>query len=538
MFMKFLKFLKFGSMKNFFLIAMTIFLCIFSLPSIMSNVIVNHSFLSFLSSMPKINLGLDLKGGSSITFGANSDEVFLSHASDLLQRLRVAMRKHDVHFKHIRMDGDNIVIELFNELSRNKVENCLKSVEKEVSILFISDSRVKLSFTDLYKENLMKSAINRSIDVLSKRIDKFGVAEASILSYGKDKILVQFPGVFDTSRIKKLLGKTAQLSFYLVKDVTTMNRSLNHSSKHTSDNSYGTKYNSLDSKIIVSGNVHYIVEKNPAIIGDRLVDAQVSFGQYGEPMVSFSFDSVGTRLFAELTSKNIGKMIAIVFDGQVLSAPVVNVAILGGSGVIQGNFSMESATELALMMRSGSLPTKLDVLEERIIGPGLGEESMKSGAFATILSVLIVMLCVFLMYKFLGIFVNICLFVNLLLTLSALAIFGITLTLPGVAGIALTIGMAVDANILINERIREDYEKVQKVSTSLKSGYERAAKTIFDSNITTVLGAICLLIFGSGPVRGFAITLIIGIVISIFTSVFLSRIFISSWLKNKKTLKI
>lgn len=531
MFMKFLKFLKFGSMKNFLLISITIFLSIFSLPSIMGNCTANNSFLSFLSSMPKINLGLDLKGGSSITFGANSDEVFLSHASDLLQRLRVAMRKHDVRFKHIRMDGENIVIELFNEsnrdkINRDKVENCLKSVEKEVSVIFTNDSRVKLSFTDLYKENLMRSAINRSIDVLSKRIDKFGVAEASILSYGKDKILVQFPGVFDTSRIKKLLGKTAQLSFYLVKDVAASN------------NSHSLKYNSLDSKVIISGNAHYIVDKNPAIMGDRLVDAQVSFGQYGEPMVSFSFDSVGTRLFAELTSKNIGNMIAIVFDGQVLSAPVVNVAILGGSGVIQGNFSMESATELALMMRSGSLPTKLEVLEERIIGPGLGEESMKSGAFATILSVLIVMLCVFLMYKFLGLFVNICLFVNLLLTLSALAIFGITLTLPGVAGIALTIGMAVDANILINERIREDYAKVQKVTTSLKSGYERAAKTIFDSNITTILGAICLLIFGSGPVRGFAITLIIGIVISIFTSVFLSRIFISSWLKNKKTLKI
>ncbi|UFX98346.1 protein translocase subunit SecD [Candidatus Gromoviella agglomerans] len=498
-----------------------IFLCVlfFSCLSVLC-------ILSNLRFLPKITLGLDLKGGSSILFSVEERDIQDLYMSDLYKKGRMLMRSKGVRFRNMKLNDENVLsFTLVNKLSQSDIESLVNSIDDGLSFNYKNldndQVEVKIFMIDSKFKSVKSSVVKRSIDVLNKRVNEFGTSEAIIMSYGSSAILVQIPNIFDIDHVKKVLGQTAQLRFCIVRDII--------SAKDLGNSGHDTFVMPSN-----DGSHYYILDKEASLSGDRLVDAQVVFGEYKEPMVSFKFDSIGANIFADITRKYIGYRMAIIFGDVVVSAPMINVAILDGNGVIQGNFDLKDAADMALMMRSGALPVKLEILEEKVIGAGLGEESIRKGMMAVILSILSVILCVIFMYKTFGLFANFSLIVNLLMTLSFLIIFGVTLTLPGIAGIALTIGMAIDANILINERIREELQKSTNLLSVVLSGYRVAMKTILDSNLTTIIGGLSLCIFGTGPIRGFGITLIIGLVVSLFTAVVLSRELLLMFIESGK----
>ena len=482
----------------------------------------------------KVNLGLDLQGGSHLLLQIDFDYYVKEQLVNLVDELKVSFRKERVRAvpKVRTSDAESakekryISFTIKDSENISKVKKIVRKINKNINVRSVGNV-FTLKFTDAEMTKIKQRLMQQSIEIVRRRIDESGTKEPIIQAQGKNRILVQVPSLESPEQIKSMLGKTAKMTFHFV-----------------STDYYGQGIGrALPSDIKrlkeMNGDMEYYVYKKVVLTGDLLVDANTTFNE-GEPAVSFKFNSVGARKFAKITKENVGRVFAIVLDDEVVTAPRINTPITGGSGIISGSFTVEEANEVALLLRAGALPAPLKVIEERTVGPSLGKDSIESGIKASIVGVILVALFMMMTYGFIGFFPNIALLLNMFLIISALSTLGATLTLPGIAGIVLTMGMAVDANVLIFERIREEIRDNKNLLPAVDAGFQAASKTIFDSNITTLIIAFILYVFGSGPVRGFAITLGIGITASMFSAILFTRMILAMWLKkfNIKKIKI
>ena len=461
-----------------------------------------------------VNLGLDLQGGSSLLLEVDLDSALKDRMQSLEDSARSALKEVKVRYQKI--DSDSIE----NATARNKAINPLRRMDDGLVVTSNGDTLVVM-YDEVSLNEIKRKLVDQSIEIVRKRIDEYGTNEPIIQSQGSGRILVQLPGVQNPEEVKVLLGKTAKMTFHLVDSSTTPTEARRGKIKSSSRLIRG------------SAGEQYVIVRRPAVGGETLTDANVSF-QEGNVAVSFKFNNLGAKKFGDVTKNNIGEQLAIVLDDEVISAPTIQSAITGGSGVITGNYTSESAQELALLLRSGALPAPLNILEERTVGAGLGADSIKAGVFSSIIGFIGVVIFLLLAYGLFGLFTTVSVFLNLFLMLGALSVLGATLTLPGIAGIILTIGMAVDANVLIFERMREEVKNGRSIKDALETGFSFAWGTIIDSNLTTLIAAAVLFYFGSGPVRGFAVTLTVGIVTSLFTSVTVTRLLITAWFNRYK----
>ena len=472
-----------------------------------------------------VSLGLDLQGGSNLLLQVDFDDVMKERMSTIEDSVRQTMREHRIRYQKLTAGADSVKVEIENAGSRNQAMGYFRKLDDGLTVTSDADGVVEIKYSDQAIAQLKAKVVEQSIEIVRRRIDELGTKEPVIQSQGSDRIVVQLPGIQNPEEVKQLLGKTAKMSFHLVDDRT---------------NAADARRGKLSSSSRVVDGVdggQYVINRKPVVGGENLTDASVSF-QEGAPVVSFKFNTVGGRKFGEVTKENIGRQLAIVLDDEVISAPVIQSAILGGSGVITGNFTSEEANDLALLLRSGALPAPLEVLEERTVGAGLGADSIKAGIIASVIGLIMVVVFMVAAYGLFGIFTTVSVFTNLFLLLGAMSIIGTTLTLPGIAGIILTIGMAVDSNVLIFERMREEVKNGRSPKDAAEAGFTEAWATIVDSNLTTLVAALVLFWFGTGPVRGFAVTLAIGIATSMFTSVTVSRLIIAGWMKKTKPTKL
>ncbi len=460
----------------------------------------------------KVNLGLDLQGGSYLLLEINSDSLVEEKIQSKVIPIKKLLKENNIIYNDFKIK-DKILnlqikdLEKFESLFFSKKENLINPYidnyrSFELDYKKLDNDYIEISFSKFGLLTINNSALKQSIEIVRRRIDDVGTKEPTILQRGEKRILVELPGLKDPDRIKKLLGKTAKLNFRLVSD-------------------------NLDFGIdeLTSENGEILkVSKRIVMSGENLIDAQPSIqNQKNEPTVSFTLDRLGAQKFGRATTDNVGKRLAIVLDGKVISAPKINEPITSGNGMISGNFTFQEATDLSLLLRSGALPTPLNVVEERTVGPDLGEDSIRSGVTSLIVGFILVIIFMLYKYKIFGLVANTALIANLLMLIGILTILEATLTLPGIAGIILTVGMAVDANVLIFERIKEELKTEKSIIHAFDTGYAKAKITVLDANITTLIAAVILFAFGSGPVKGFAITLGIGIITTLFTAYFLAR---------------
>ncbi len=474
-----------------------------------------------------VNLGLDLQGGSSLLLQVKMDDVLKEKMATLEDVARQELRKLKVRYQDLSSSKDGVTVKIADYLARDKAREAFRKMDEGLETVDGEDGSglITVRYSEPAMAQLKARVIDQSVGIVRRRIDELGTKEPIVQGQGSDRILVQLPGVQNPESVKILLGKTAKMSFHLVDESTTLAQARRGKISKTSR--------------VMSGSEgeQYVVIKRPVVDGASLSDARVSF-ENGQPVVSFRFDTVGGRKFAEVTSNHVGERLAIVLDNEVISAPNINGPITGGSGIITGNFTTKSANDLALLMRSGALPAPLEVMEERTVGAGLGADSIHDGVIAAIVGFVAIIVFMLLAYGLFGAMVDITLFLNLAIMLGVMSFIGTTLTLPGIAGIILTIGMAVDANILIFERIREEVNHGRSIRDAITVGFTEAYRTIVDSNLTTLVAGAVLFYFGSGPVRGFAVTLTIGILTSMFTSVTVSRLMVEAWMAKVKPTKL
>ena len=460
----------------------------------------------------KVNLGLALQGGSNLLLEINSDSLVEEKIQSKVIPIKKLLKDSGLNYQDFKIKNKNLSFKiddvskfdlLFFSKKNNLVNPYIENYRSfELDYQKKKDNYVEVLFSKFGLLTINNAALKQSIEIVRRRIDDVGTKEPTILQRGEKRILVELPGLKDPERIKNLLGKTAQLNFRLVSE----------------NSEFG-----VDELISETGEILKI-SKRIVMSGENLIDAQPSIqNQQNEPTVSFTLDRLGAQKFGRATTDNVGKRLAIVLDGKIISAPNINEPITSGKGMISGNFTFQQATDLALLLRSGALPTPLDIVEERTVGPDLGEDSIKSGVTSLIVGFILVIIFMFYKYRVFGLVANIALIANLLMLVGVLTILEATLTLPGIAGIILTVGMAVDANVLIFERIKEELKTEKSVIHAFDTGYSKAKITVLDANITTLIAAIILFAFGSGPVKGFAITLGIGIVTTLFTAYFLAR---------------
>ncbi len=477
-----------------------------------------------------IVLGLDLQGGAHLLLEVDSASVTRTQVDNLRDDARRLMRENDVKMTGgVGVQGRGVQFRVPDATQRDKIVQALRSQSnslgstltgavQDYSIATTDDGLVQVQLTDAGIANRVHRAVDQSIEVLRRRIDASGTKEPTIQREGNDRILVEVPGLQDTQHLKDLLGTTAKLEFRLVGDPGA-NPSDVEQLPFYKNSRPGTE----------------AVEKRVMVQGEDLTDAQPGFDQRsGEPVVNFRFNLRGGQQFGQVTAENVGKPFAIVLDNQIVSDPRILGAITGGSGQISGNFTVTQANDLSVLLRAGALPAKLTVVEERTVGPGLGQDSIDAGERASLVAAVLVVGYMLVTYGTFGIFADIALAVHILLIFAAMVLLGATLTLPGIAGIVLTIGMAVDANVLIYERIREEHHNGRSIIASLDSGFKRAFATIVDSNVTLFVAALILYLFGSGPVRGFAVSLGLGILTSIVTAVTMTRMMIAVWYRAKR----
>ncbi len=494
--------------------------CLLGILFVSPNFFTKKQLESFPSWFPKhqIVLGLDLQGGAHLLLEVDFKAVEKEQMQTLADSARTVLRKEQIGYTGLSPKGEEVTLKLRDSADLAKAVEILKKEERDAEVISTSDGGITLKLSESAIRERKKSALAQSIEIVRRRVDETGTAEPFIQQQGEDRILVQLPGLEDPTRIKNLLGKTAKLQFRFVDTSVSAEPGKPTPGNDVLAEEHGDKLR------------YYAVKKQVIVSGDSLVDAQPSFDQYNRPIVSFKFDSIGSKKFGDATKNNVGKIFAIVLDDKVISAPNIHEPILGGSGQISGSFSVQQAQDLALLMRAGALPAPLNVIEERTVGPGLGADSIIAGEHATIIAILLVAAFMFIAYSFFGAVANIAVIFNLILLFAALSVTGATLTLPGIAGIALTIGMAVDANVLINERIKEEIRMGRKMLSAIDAGYNRAMTTIIDSNLTTLIGVGLLYQFGAGPTRGFAVTTSIGIIVSMFTAISLTKQIVAWWI--------
>lgn len=467
----------------------------------------------------KINLGLDLQGGSHLLLEVDFDAVMKEQMGNLLDTIRAEFRKAKISTTRLAVEDMYVIADLEDPSRGRDVQALIAKVDRAVEVSVGADGGVKFGYSPAYMNLRKRTVMEQSLEIVRRRVDESGTKEPSIQLQGESNILVQLPGLKDPSRIKELLGKTAKMTFQMVDENTS-----------PSDAAAGRIPPS--SKLVPyserrGGSV--VVQKRVLLGGDSLIDAKPDMNPERGWTVAFRFDSKGARKFADVTSKNIGKRFAILLDNQVITDPVIKGAITGGSGIIEGGFTSQTATDLAVLMRAGALPAPLKVVEERTVGADLGADSIEAGKMASMIGLLLVVVFMVSYYGFFGVIADIGVIFNLILTIAVTTLIQATLTLPGIAGIVLALGMAVDANVLINERIDEELRGGKSIVGAIEAGYNRALTSIIDSNLTTLIAAAMLYYFGSGPVKGFAITLSIGLLISMFTAVTFTRMLIAGW---------
>jgi len=472
----------------------------------------------------QVNLGLDLQGGSHLLLEVDLKAVAREQLDNLVDGLRIDLRKVRIGYTELGVDSDSVTFKVRDPANLDEARQIVRDAASDILIDVSEDGTFHISFTEQALEARRRTVVEQSIEIVRRRIDETGTREPTIQRQGDQRILVQLPGVRDPERIKSLLGKTAKLTFRFVDETAVPDASRVPA---------GSEVLLSDERDSAGNPIRYVVKKRVMVGGDTLTDAAATF-QEGRPVVSFSFDPVGAKRFADATRQNVGKLFAIVLDDKVISAPVIREPILGGRGVISGRFTVQEAQDLALLLRAGALPAPLNIIEERTVGPGLGADSIEAGKIASILGLAFVIVFMAVMYGLFGVMADIALLANLVLILAVLSGLQATLTLPGIAGIVLTIGMAVDANVLIFERIREEIRGGRGPVSAIDSGYKRAMTTIIDSNLTTLIAAVILFQFGTGPVKGFAVTLAIGLVTSMFTAIMLTRLLVVTWLRRRR----
>ncbi|WP_412554545.1 protein translocase subunit SecD [Shimia sp. MIT1388] len=488
---------------------------------------------SFLPSR-LVNLGLDLRGGAHLLAEVQVEDVYAARMTSFWPEVRDLLRGEratigtirqqpgpdtELRFKISKPEAIQEAASLVRGLSR-PVTSLTGAGASDILVRTEGDMII-VELSDAEKLASDERTVQQALEIIRRRIDEVGTREPTIQRQGADRILIQVPGIGSASELKEIIGTTAQLTF---------NPVVSRTSDAEAPAGVGNKVlPSIDEE-----GVYYIVEAAPVVTGEELVDAQPSFDQNNRPAVSFRFNPTGARKFGDYTAENIGSPFAIVLDDEVISAPVIQSHIPGGSGIITGRFSVEESTNLAVLLRAGALPAELNFLEERTIGPELGQDSIEAGRIACIVAFVGVLVFMFLSYGTFGVFANIALILNVGLIFGLLSLIGATLTLPGIAGIVLTIGMAVDANVLVFERIREELKSAKGPARAIELGYEKALSAILDANITTFITAVILFAVGSGPVRGFAITLGLGILTSVFTAIFVTRVLIVMWFERRR----
>lgn len=484
-----------------------------------------------------VNLGLELRGGSHLQLEVDLKAALKEQLLNTLDEVRAVLRKEQIGYSGLSLNPQqgNIVFTLRgakeDPLLREKALKVLKKIDYQSNIEVTPEGYVTLTPSPDAIEQRNRAVVEQSIEVVRRRIDESGTKEPLLQRQGKDRIIVQLPGIDDPAEVKRLLGRTAKMTFRMV-DEEAGPIEITASGLPRANIPPGSELLKLEDKTEKTRFI--IIKKQVAISGDNLIDAQATFErESGTPAVSLKFNAIGARKFAEISGNNIGRRFAIVLDDKVISAPVFRSLIPNGEGVISGSFTTPEANELALLLRAGALPAPLHVIEERTVGPSLGADSIRDGKLATGLAFLFVAVFMGLNYSLFGLFAGIALIFNLVFLFAALSLLQATLTLPGIAAIALTIGMAVDANVLIYERIKEELRNGLRPIAAIETGYNRAITTIIDSNLTTLFGAAVLFEFGSGPIRGFAVNLSLGIIISLFTAISLTRLIIVTWLRRR-----
>jgi preprotein translocase subunit SecD len=494
--------------------------------------LVSPAFLAQLPSFlphKQVALGLDLRGGSYLLLRVDVEAAQKERLNSLIDNVRNALRDANIGYTGLEVEGDAITFTIREPDRIDEARQALRKIDPDLTVEIAVDGSGTMRFSTVATEARRRQAVDQSIEIIRRRIDETGTKEPTIQREGSDRILVQLPGVDNPEHVKALLGRTAKLTFQLVdagvslEDARRGRLPPGDEILPAADEGRGAR----------AGPGAYVVRKRVMVGGDTLVDAQPTF-QQNEPVVSFRFDAAGAKRFGDATRENVGKPFAIVLDNKVISAPIIREPILGGSGIISGSFTVQSASDLALLLRAGALPAPITILEERTVGPDLGADSIHAGAIASIVGVALVIVFMILFYGLFGVFADIALFFNLCLMLGTLSLLGATLTLPGIAGIALTMGMAVDANVLIYERIREEVRSGRTLISSLDAGFKRAFGTIFDSHFTTLVAGGLMYTLGSGPVRGFAVTLSIGVLTSLFSAIWGTRLLIVTWLRQWK----
>ncbi|NJM50770.1 MAG: protein translocase subunit SecD [Sphingomonadales bacterium] len=492
---------------------------------------------SYLDKIPDffpketINLGLDLAGGSHILLEADGSQLAAARVEALEDSVKSALDRAEpkISFDNVsRKDGnlsfdvDVSKIDLTREKLLPLIANNVTG-SRDWNLQVINGNRIMLTPVASGDEAALDQAMDTAKDVIDRRINAVGTLEPTIIRQGDDRIVVQVPGIEDPEALKELIGKTAKLEFKLVDDQADPDETAAGKAR-------------VGSQILPypEGGGSIAVRRLGGISGDKLLKADPSQDENNQPAVTIQFDSEGGKRFASMTQKYTGKLFAIILDGQVISAPRINEPILGGVSQISGSFTSEEANQLAISLRSGALPVDLKVVEERSVGPDLGRDSIERGALAAIIGTTAVLVLMFVTYGRFGLYANAALLINIAMILAIMAIVHATLTLPGIAGFVLTIGAAVDANVLINERIREESRRGRRIVQAIENGYKEASRAIFDANITNVIAAVLLFLFGSGPIRGFAVVLMIGIVTSVFTAVVITRMWVAGWLKRKR----
>ena len=494
---------------------------IFTLPTLLYKENSNHWFFD-----NKINLGLDLQGGSYLLLEVQTEVLMQEELNNISDSIQLIARGLQTNIINIISEEDEIQLRFSNNDKLEEIREKFKNNYRNVNVT-INNNTMKIAINEIFKKNIKESAIKQSLEIVRKRIDESGTKEPLIQRSGKKRILLQLPGIKDPERIKELLGTTAKLTFHMVDDEDTISLKANRAP-------FG--------KIIVADfynpEIKYLVEKKSRVGGENLVDAKASFDPQEGHAVSFRFDTTGAQKFGKATSENVGKRFAVILDGVVITAPVINSAITGGSGIITGNFTSQEAADLSVLLRAGALPAPLSIIEERSVGPGLGADSIASGKIAAIIGMICVCIFMILIYGVFGLLANLSLLANLFIIVSLLGTIGATLTLPGIAGIVLTIGMAVDANVLVFERIKEEANKKTSALEAVKNGFDKALSTILDANITTLIAALLLFVFGSGPIKGFSITLSLGVLASMFTAIMFTNFLIYLWFNFSKKKEI
>ncbi|MFH2058602.1 MAG: protein translocase subunit SecD [Pseudomonadota bacterium] len=481
---------------------------------------------TFLDSWPhkKINLGLDLQGGMHLVLEVQNIKAVEAEIDRTIGELKKELRKEEIiHHGISRLKNNAILIKLEGDNNKNKFE---EFVSKNYGNMGVPKPRTEngfvlfeLSLLQTEIDTIKKFATDQALETIRNRIDEFGVSEPDIRVQGGNRILLQLPGIKDPERAKKLIGKTAQLTFQLVHETGDIQKALETAPPVGSEVLYKTQDNGNGT----TTKIPFLIKKQVLLDGSLLTDARIEFDQNQRPQVGIAFNRKGARIFDQITGENINKRLAIVLDKSVYSAPMINDRIAGGKAVITGNFTLNEAKDLAIALRAGSLPAPVTIIEERTVGPTLGADSIRMGLMSMAVGGLLVVLFMAIYYKTGGLIADIALLVNIVLIGGGLAAFQATLTLPGIAGIILTIGMAVDANVIIFERIREEFRAGKTPLASVHAGFERATLTILDANVTTLIAALVLYQFGTGPIKGFAVTLCLGIVASLFTALILSQ---------------